>query len=94
MSARSRPQSAPAAASQLSPSPAPSPAPFCPRRCVFESRAVTAVKRARGAACRHLIEHAAEAPDALRAFEAEGFRFAPAKSDDETLVFARDDAPS
>ena len=30
----------------------------------------------------------------LRAFEAEGFRFAPAKSDDETLVFARDDAPS
>ena len=90
MSARSRPQSAPAAESQLSPSPAP----FCPRRCVFESRAVTAVKRARGAACRHLIEHAAEAPDALRAFEAEGFRFAPAKSDDKTLVFARDDAPS
>ena len=86
MSARSRPRSAPAAASQLSPSP--------PRRCVFESRAVTAVKRARGAACRHLIEHAAEAPDALRAFEAEGFRFAPAKSDDKTLVFARDDAPS
>ena len=61
---------------------------------MFESRAVTAVKRARGAACRFLIERAAESPDALREFEADGFRFAPAKSDDETLVFARDDAPS
>lgn len=47
------------------------------------------VKRARGFMARFIIEHRIETPEGLRDFGAEGYRFQPARSDPDFLVFLR-----
>jgi len=46
-------------------------------------------KRARGMMARHAIARRAETPEALKAFDADGYAFAPAVSDPDRLVFRR-----
>ncbi|WP_323121580.1 peroxide stress protein YaaA [Burkholderia alba] len=46
-------------------------------------------KRARGLMARHLVENRIEAPDALKAFAAEGYAFDADASNDATYVFRR-----
>lgn len=46
-------------------------------------------KRARGLMCRHAIRHRAMDVEALKDFDAEGYAFVEAASDDDTLVFRR-----
>ncbi len=75
------------------------------RRKVLQGRVVTPVfedwkngrykiisfyaKRARGLMSRHVIRNRLEKVDALHRFEAEGYAYAPAASDADTLVFRR-----
>jgi cytoplasmic iron level regulating protein YaaA (DUF328/UPF0246 family) len=47
-------------------------------------------KRARGAMARFAIEHRLEDPQGLKAFDADGWRFAPRVSDASSWVFRRD----
>ena len=46
-------------------------------------------KRARGLMARHVIDHAIEAVEDLRGFEAEGYAYASEASSDDRLVFRR-----
>jgi cytoplasmic iron level regulating protein YaaA (DUF328/UPF0246 family) len=46
-------------------------------------------KRARGLMCRWAIEHKARSPQALRAFDAEGYALDAGISTDDRLVFRR-----
>ena len=46
-------------------------------------------KRARGLMCRWAIEHRARTPQALRAFDAEGYALQADASTDDRLVFRR-----
>lgn len=46
-------------------------------------------KRARGLMARYAIEHRVDDPEALKAFDREGYAFAPASSDENTWVFRR-----
>ncbi len=64
--------------------------------CVFESleggapRVIpTHARRARGLMARFVVETRAETVDALRAFDSEGYAFAPARSSEARLVFTR-----
>lgn len=60
--------------------------------CVFQDdgkiKSVYA-KRARGLMCRYLIQHRVASVDGIKAFDLEGYAFAPAASSDSTLVFNR-----
>lgn len=47
-------------------------------------------KKARGLMTRFILEHRIENPEDLKAFDSEGYRFAPAQSSDARLVFLRD----
>lgn len=65
--------------------------------CVFEERKGEQhkvvsffAKRARGLMVRFAAQHRASTPAQLQAFDAEGYRFAPAASVPERLVFRRD----
>ena len=65
--------------------------------CVFEERKGDQhkvvsffAKRARGLMVRFAVQHRASTPAQLQAFDAEGYRFAPAASAPERLVFRRD----
>jgi hypothetical protein len=51
-------------------------------------------KRARGAMARFAIERRLDDPEGLKAFDADGWRFAPRASDASTWVFRRDAAPA
>ncbi len=46
-------------------------------------------KKARGAMARHMIQNRVTDLDGLRAFDAGGYVFQPAQSDDARLVFVR-----
>lgn len=46
-------------------------------------------KKARGLMARWIIENRIETPDAIRAFDAEGYRFEPAGSSDDRWLFTR-----
>lgn len=46
-------------------------------------------KRARGAMARHVVQNRVTDVDGLRAFDADGYRFDAARSDDDKLVFVR-----
>lgn len=46
-------------------------------------------KRARGAMARHVIQNQVRDMDGLKAFDADGYVFQPAQSDDNKLVFVR-----
>ena len=46
-------------------------------------------KRARGAMARHIIQNRVRDVDGLKAFDADGYVFQPAQSDDARLVFVR-----
>jgi hypothetical protein len=46
-------------------------------------------KRARGMMARFVVENRLEAPEALKAFSAEGYRFDAGASNDNTYVFRR-----
>ncbi len=65
--------------------------------CVFEERKADGykvisfmAKRARGLMVRHAVLHRVTTPEQLKAFDAEGYRFVPAASDTDRLVFRRD----
>ena len=51
-------------------------------------------KRARGLMARYAITHRLKSPEALEAFELEGYAFVPAASEPDRLVFRRDRALS
>jgi cytoplasmic iron level regulating protein YaaA (DUF328/UPF0246 family) len=50
-------------------------------------------KRARGLMARYAILHRLETPEALKGFDLDGYRFAPAASTADTLVFRRQSLP-
>ena len=65
--------------------------------CAFEERKADGykvisfmAKRARGLMMRHAALHRLTTPEQLKAFSAEGYRFAPAASDGDRLVFRRE----
>lgn len=65
--------------------------------CVFEERKGTKhqivsffAKRARGLMVRYALEHRVSTPEQLKGFDREGYRFAPAASEPDRLVFRRD----
>ena len=65
--------------------------------CVFEERKVDGyqivsffAKRARGLMVRYAVKHRLSTPDQLKAFDLEGYRFVPAASEADRLVFRRD----
>jgi cytoplasmic iron level regulating protein YaaA (DUF328/UPF0246 family) len=67
--------------------------------CVFEERKGSGykvvsfhAKRARGLMVRWAVQHRASTPEQLKGFDLEGYRFEPALSDPERLVFRRDGA--
>lgn len=67
--------------------------------CVFEERKGAGykvisfhAKRARGLMVRWAVQHRASTPEQLKGFDLEGYRFEPALSDPERLVFRRDGA--
>lgn len=67
--------------------------------CVFEERKGAGykvisfhAKRARGLMVRWAVQHRASTPEQLKGFDLEGYRFEPALSDAERLVFRRDGA--
>lgn len=67
--------------------------------CVFEERKGTGykvisfhAKRARGLMVRWAVQQRAGTPEQLKGFDLEGYRFQPALSDPERLVFRRDGA--
>jgi hypothetical protein len=51
-------------------------------------------KRARGAMARYLVENRLTDPEALKAFDIDGYRFQPGASEGSTWVFARSEQPS
>ena len=65
--------------------------------CVFEERKVDGyqivsffAKRARGLMVRYAVKHRLSTPEQLKAFDLEGYRFVPAASEADRLVFRRD----
>lgn len=50
-------------------------------------------KRARGLMAGYIARHKVETVKALRAFDAEGYRYSPAHSADDELTFVRDERP-
>ena len=46
-------------------------------------------KRARGRMARYAIQHRIETPEGLRGFDSDGYRWAPERSSDTSLVFCR-----
>lgn len=68
--------------------------------CVFEELKAGqykiisfAAKRARGLMVRHAVQRRAGTVDDLKAFDLEGYRFVPAASEPDRLVFRRDSRP-
>ncbi|MBS3996355.1 MAG: peroxide stress protein YaaA [Hydrogenophaga sp.] len=68
--------------------------------CVFEERKGDAykiisfmAKRARGLMVRYAVEHRLSTPEQLKGFDLEGYRFAPASSEPDRLVFRREARP-
>lgn len=66
-------------------------------QCVFEEKKGTRyqivsffAKRARGLMVRYALQQRAATPEQLQGFDLEGYRFAPAASDTDRLVFRRD----
>jgi hypothetical protein len=51
------------------------------------------IKRARGLMASHLVRSGATTLEEARRFRMEGYRYRPDRSDDTTMVFARDEAP-
>ena len=69
-------------------------------QCVFEERKGTKyqvvsffAKRARGLMVRYAVQQRASRPEQLQGFDAEGYRFAPAASEADRLVFRREAKP-
>lgn len=69
--------------------------------CVFEERKGTGykvvsfmAKRARGLMVRYAVAQRIETPEALKAFDLEGYRYVPAASDTDRLVFRREGKPA
>jgi uncharacterized protein len=69
--------------------------------CVFEERKGDRhqiisffAKRARGLMVRYALQHRAATPEQLQGFDLEGYRFAPAVSDPDRLVFRREHKPA
>jgi cytoplasmic iron level regulating protein YaaA (DUF328/UPF0246 family) len=65
--------------------------------CVFEEKKGANhkivsffAKRARGLMVRYALQHRASTPEQLKGFDLEGYRFAPAASETDRLVFRRD----
>ncbi|WP_374411283.1 peroxide stress protein YaaA [Hydrogenophaga sp.] len=65
--------------------------------CVFEEKKGAKhqvvsffAKRARGLMVRYALEHRVSTPEQLKGFDLEGYRFTPAASDTDRLVFRRD----
>lgn len=65
--------------------------------CVFEEKKGAKhqivsffAKRARGLMVRYALQHRASTPEQLKGFDLEGYRFAPAASEPDRLVFRRD----
>lgn len=65
--------------------------------CVFEEKKGANykivsffAKRARGLMVRYALQHRAATPEQLKGFDLEGYRFAPAASETDRLVFRRD----
>ena len=65
--------------------------------CVFEERKADGykiisfmAKRARGLMVRYAVQHRVTTPEQLKAFDLEGYRFVPAASDTDRLVFRRE----
>ncbi len=65
--------------------------------CVFEERKADGykiisfmAKRARGLMVRYAVQHRLTTPEQLKAFDLEGYRFVPAASDTDRLVFRRE----
>lgn len=68
--------------------------------CVFEERKADAykiisfmAKRARGLMVRYAAQHRAATPEQLQGFDLEGYRFVPAASGTDRLVFRRERKP-
>jgi cytoplasmic iron level regulating protein YaaA (DUF328/UPF0246 family) len=68
--------------------------------CVFEERKGDGyqiisffAKRARGLMVRYAVKHRVSTPEQLKGFDLDGYRFVPAASDTDRLVFRRDQKP-
>jgi cytoplasmic iron level regulating protein YaaA (DUF328/UPF0246 family) len=51
-------------------------------------------KKARGLMSRYIIQNRIDAPEAIKAFDLEGYYFSPEQSKGDTWVFLRDEVPA